>query len=139
MTEYQDYKYVMQDAGNLYLGAKYTYAELLANEDVPFKLKSIIHRYISPELDEETSLESHFYYLNEEGFVYQVCRQLKIKIKYSELVEKKTLFGKQKQVYQTKVLKLEKFAAIPPEKKEEMGIIIQEIGMSKMALMVFSV
>lgn len=122
MTEYQDYKYVMQDAGNLYLGAKYTYAELLANEDVPFKLKSIIHRYISPELDEETSLESHFYYLNEEGFVYQVCRQLKIKIKYSELVEKKTLFGKQKQVYQTKVLKLKNLQPFHLKKKRRWAL-----------------
>lgn len=138
MTEYQDYKYVMQDTGNLYLGAKYTYDELLDNEDVPFKLKTVIHRNIAPEIDTETSLESHFYYMTDQGFVYETCKQLKIKVKYSVPVEKKSLFGKRKISYQTKVLKLEKFVAISPAEKEEMGIMIQEIGMSKMALMVFS-
>ena len=45
-TRYEDYKYVMQDAGNLYIGAKYSYEELLEQEMIPFKLKTILIRYV---------------------------------------------------------------------------------------------
>ena len=34
---YDDYKYVLQDAGTLSLGVKYSYAELMHDEDIPFK------------------------------------------------------------------------------------------------------
>lgn len=137
MTVYQDYKYVMQDTGNLYLGAKYTYEELMENEDVPFKFKTFIERYIRPKLDTDTTLESHFYYMDDGGFVYQAFRQLKIKIKFMVPAEKTTLFGRKKTVYQTKVMKLERFVALAPAQKEKMGVMIQEIGMSKLALMTF--
>lgn len=41
-----DFKYYMQDTGRLYLGARYSYAELTEHEMVPFKFKSIIEHYI---------------------------------------------------------------------------------------------
>ena len=42
LTRYEDFKYVLQDVGNLYLGAGFSYEELLLNEAVPFKLKAIL-------------------------------------------------------------------------------------------------
>lgn len=139
MTEYQDYKYVLQDTVYLYLGAKYTYEELIENDDVPFKLKTIIERYIRPETDMGTSLESHFYYMDSHGFVYQAYKQLKIKIKASILEEKKSVSGKSKAGYVTKNYKLESFVQLTPAEKEKLGMVIQEIGMSKMSLLTFSV
>lgn len=137
MTTYQDYKYVMQDTSNLYVGAKYTYDELLKNEDAPFKLKTVIEKYIKDEVKEDTTLESHFYYLDDSKFIFQVFKQLKVKVKISQLVEKKSLFGKKRKVYQTQTIKLDKLVEISPKQKEEMGILIQEIGISKLALMSF--
>lgn len=141
MTIYEDYKYVMQDAGNIYLGAKYTYEELIENEDVTFKLRTILQKYILGEfdMDRNTTLESHFYYMEPKGFVYEVCKQLKLKVKYAEVVEKKSLFGKKKEVYETKTMKIEQFTAISPAEKEKNGVIVQEIGVSKLALMAFNV
>ncbi|MBE5867538.1 MAG: hypothetical protein E7293_01050 [Lachnospiraceae bacterium] len=139
MTEYQDYKYVMQDTGNLYLGAKFTCSELIENEDVPFKVKTILQRYIAADLDPETTLESLFYHMEPKGFVYEACKQLKIKIKYSVPVEKRSLLGKARILYQTYSIKLEKFAPIPLADKEKQGVLIQEIGISKLALMTFHV
>lgn len=141
MTIYEDYKYVMQDAGNIYLGAKYTYEELIENEDVTFKLRTIFQKYILGEsdMDRATTLESHFYFMEPKGFVYEVCKQLKLKVKYAEVVEKKSLFGKRKEVYETKTMKIEQFAAIAPAQKEKSGVIVQEIGISKLALMAFNV
>lgn len=37
MAENRDFKYVLQDFGNLYIGARFTYGEMLENEDIPFK------------------------------------------------------------------------------------------------------
>mgnify|MGYP001056343612 FL=1 len=50
--QYADYKYIMQDVSNIYLGAKYTYEELTEDEEIPFKIKSLVNRYIKPELED---------------------------------------------------------------------------------------
>ena len=137
--QYEDYKYVMLDTAFLYLGAKYSYAELIENEEVPFKLRSVFERYIIPEMDPETTLESHFYHMESKEFSYKTYRQLKIKIKVSRLEEKKGFLGlgKAKRVYRSEVIPLEKFVAIPKAQKERDGFLIQEIVISKFALMGF--
>ena len=43
VTQYEDFKYVMQDTGSIFLGARYSYRELLEAEAVPFKLKANSH------------------------------------------------------------------------------------------------
>ena len=131
--ENRDYKYIMQELSTIYIGAKYTYEELIAEEEVPFKIKSMINTYIKPELaGEDLSIESHFYYMEGSGFAYQTYLQLKTRVRFSILQKK----GKREQVsYVTKVMKLQDFVKIPPKQKEEQGIMIQEIGMSKLALM----
>ena len=138
MTVYQDYKYIMQDVGNLYLGAKFTYADLIENEEIPFKLKMLVEKHIKPDLDADTSLESHLYYLDSQGFIYQIFCQLKVKVKFNYIVQKKDLFGHQKEGFAMKTLKVEEFVKISPAEKEKQGIVIQEVSMSKMALMTFS-
>ena len=57
--EYQnrDFKYFMQDTGSLYLGAKYNYTEILEDEMVTFKYKSIVEHYILKDTDPETTLD----------------------------------------------------------------------------------
>lgn len=137
--QYEDFKYVMLDTAFLYLGSKYSYAELIENEEVPFKMRSILERYILPEMDPETTLESHFYHMDSKEFSYKSYRQLKIKIKVSRLVEKKSFFGlgKAKRVYTSEIFPLDKFVAIPKEQKERDGFLIQEIIISKLALMGF--
>lgn len=134
--EDRDYKYVMQDFSNLYLGARYTYDELLEAEELPFKVKSMINRFVKPEIQgENLSLESHLYYMEEKDFVYQTFRQLKAKVKISILQEKNGPGGKTKKQYQTRTIPLQELVKIPPSQKEEKGIMIQEISFSKLALM----
>lgn len=138
---YEDYKYVMVDTGNVYLGAKYTYGELLQNEDVPFKIRTIVERYILPQADAETTLESEFYYMAQDSLTYRTYRQLKVKIKCSRLVEKKKLFsrGKKNRRYVTELIGLEAFTAMTPAQKQAQGIMVQEIVVNKLAMMVFTV
>lgn len=137
--EYKDYKYVMQDAGNIYLGSKFTYEEVMDHADITFKIKAIIEHYMTKEIDMTTSLESHFYYMEPKSFAARTYEQLKVKIKVSELVKKKSFLGKQKEIYEEKLYKLQDFVAIPTEEKKTKGIVIQEITFPKMALLMFPV
>ncbi|MCM1266270.1 MAG: hypothetical protein NC302_00075 [Bacteroidales bacterium] len=138
-TENRDYKYFMQDAGNIYLGAKLSYAEILKDEMVNFKYKSIVEHYILKDTDPETTLESQLYYMTREQFSYRTYEQLKAKVKISILAEKKSLFGKKKTGYETELCKLSDFVDMNLARKKASGVVIQELAISKLALMGFSV
>lgn len=129
--ENRDYKYVMQDVTSIYVGARYHYEELIAAEDVSFRLKTMVNRYIKPELSgEDLTIESHFYYMQPEGFAYQTFLQLKTRVRLSILREKR---GKRQ--YATEIWKLQELVKLSPAEKEQAGILIQEITLSKLALM----
>lgn len=140
-TEYQDndFKYIMQDFGSLYIGARYSYSELLGHEMAPFKLKSIIEHYIMKDTQAETTLESQFYYMTEDEFSYKTYTQLKAKVKVCLYVEEKSLFRGKKMVYRNKNIPLDKFVQMNLAQKKKYGVKIQEIAISKLAMMAFSV
>lgn len=134
-TVYEDYKYSMQDIGRLYVGCKYTFAELLEEEDVSFKFRMLVQKYILPEADGEDTLETHLYYLGSTGFLVKLYRQMKTRIKVNVIEEKKGLFGRGKKEYVTKQLTIEQLTGMSKEEKEACGLVIQEISVSKLALM----
>ena len=125
--ENRDYKHFMQDLSNVYIGARFTYGELIDEEEIPFKIKKMINQYIKPELeDDDPSLESHLYYMKGSGFAYQTFLQFKARVRISILKNGK---------YTTTTMKLQDFVKIDPADKEKQGVMIQEIIFSKLALM----
>ncbi|MBO5114214.1 MAG: hypothetical protein MR992_04710 [Lachnospiraceae bacterium] len=134
-----DFKYVMMDTGNIYLGARFTFGELLEQEMVPFKLKTIIRRYFLPETTEDTSLESQFYYLEKGTILYDTFKQLRIKVKVNVQAEKKSFFGKTTCKYEEKIMSLDELTDCNLARKKASGMIIREIIISKLGLMTFSV
>jgi hypothetical protein len=128
-----DFKYYMQDAEKNYFGARYCYRELLNNEMVPFKFKTIIERYIKHETDEETTLESHLYYMTREESNYRVYKQLRARVRVSQFKKNKT------DVYMEKLYPIDKLVQMTPQEKEEAGMIIRELVISKLALFAFVV
>lgn len=136
---YEDYKYVMQDTGYLYIGSKYHYGELMEAENVPFKLMTILERYIIPDMGTDTTVEGHLYYMKAEDFTCRTLLQLKAKVKINRLTIRKKLFGKKERVYKTEVLPLQEFVKMTPDEKERDGIFIQELVISKMGMMTFIV
>ena len=134
-----DFKYFMQDTGSIYLGAKFSYAEILEQEMVSFKYKSIIEHYIMKDTDPETTLESQLYYMTPDQFSYKTYMQLRAKVKVSMLVSKRRLFGGEKTIYENKVIKLDELVNINLAKKKQCGMVIQELLLSKLALMAFNV
>ena len=139
LTRYEDYKYVMQDAGNLYIGARYSYAELLEQEMIPFKLKTILTRYILTETSPETTLESQFYYLEENTFLYETYSQLKVRVKTQIQKEKKTISGKTRIEYKEKIFTLQELAQMNLARKKASGMMVREIIVSKLGMIVFCV
>ena len=139
VTQYEDFKYVMQDTGSIYVGAKYAYEELLEAEAVPFKLKAILTHYILKEASPQTTLESGFYYLEPGTFLYETWKQLKVRVKVQVQVEKKSLFGKKRMEYQEKILTLKELTEMNLARKKASGLLITEIILSKLGMMTFSV
>ena len=98
-TEYEDYKYMLQDTNCLYIGAKYTYRELMQNPEVNFKLKRVLENCIYKDGDPDTSIESDFYYMTKDSAVYKHYEQLRVKVKINIIEQKKSLFKKNKYGY----------------------------------------
>lgn len=136
-TVYEDNKYSMQDTGNLYIGTKYTLNEIIEAEDITFKFRLIVERYILPEADLEDTLETHLYYLEPKSFAVKLYKQLKARVKVNVIEEKKSLLGGNKKEYVTKQLKIEDLTAMSLEEKKEKGLVVQELVLSKLALMAF--
>ena len=129
-TVYEDYKYSIQDVSRIYIGSKYTFGELLEEENILFKLRLVIRQHILPEADLEDTLESHLYYLKPESFLVRIYRQMKAKVKVNVIEETK----KGRKRYVTKQLTVEELAKVPFEEKERQGYVIQELSVSKLAL-----
>ena len=138
-SEYQDFKYVLQDVRTLSLGVKYTYEELLKDDRVPFKFQAVITQYLLKETSPDTTLESEFYYMKPGTFIYDVYRQLKARAKIRTQTVKKTMFGKEKIVYKEETLTVEELAAMNLAIKKAAGLMIEEIELSKLGLMTFSI
>lgn len=133
-TVYEDFKYSMQDVSRVYVGCKYSFEELLDDDDLLFKFRLIVERYILPEADPEDTLETHLYYLGPESFVVKLYNRIKARVKVSVIEEKKGLFGKIKSQYVTKQLTVDELVGITPAEKERQGMVIQELSVSKLAL-----
>lgn len=130
-----DFKYYMQDIERNYFGARYTYNELLNNEMVPFKFKTIITKYLKDDVELDTTLESHLYYMNDQNYDYRIYKQLKSRIRVSEYKNSKY----SSKGFKEKIYKIEELVRISPKEKEEKGMIIRELILSKLALFAFSV
>ena len=139
MLDYQDYRYILQDTGTLFVGAKFNFGDIAGEVEIPFKFRSIMMRHILQEVDKEDTFESTFYYMKPEGYVYEVFAQLRTKVKVSQLTEIKHMFGRTEWIYKEHVYKLSEFVKIPKQEKEKLGIVVQEIQFSKLAIMTFSV
>ena len=113
-----DFKYYMQDIERYYFGARYSYSEILNNENAPFKFKRVISKYLTREDDE-----------------YQVFRQLKVRVRTSKYKKGNT----PEKGYTEKIYKIEELARMSKEDKENAGIIIRELIVSKLALFAFSI
>lgn len=100
-----DFKYVMHDMTNIYIGAKYTYDEIMNNDEVPFKFKVILSRYMLKEVAGDTTLENHVFFMKPTDESYLLYKQMKAKFKLNVFQENG--HGKGKPGYVQKVYKVQ--------------------------------
>lgn len=136
-TIYEDYKYCMQDVSSLYVGAKYTLGEIVEAEDILFKFRALVERYILPDSHPQDTLESQLYYLQPQSFAAKMYGQLKARVKINIIEEKKTLLGSPRRQFTTRVIGVEELAKMSPEEKKEKGVVVQELIVSKLAIAAF--
>ncbi len=130
-----DFKYYMQDIERYYFGARYNYNELISNEIVPFKFKTVITKYFKDDIDFSTTLESHIYHLTKDTYDYKVYKQLRTRIRTSVYKDP----NRKEKGFKEKVYKIEEIVKINPEEKERLGMLVREIIISKLGLWGFQV
>ncbi len=134
-----DFKYCMQDTEKVYIGARYSYAELMEDDHIPFKFQTIIEHYIAKDTSLDTTLESQLYYMKPDDFTCRTYEHLRAKVKFQSMKEKRTLFGGKKMRYVEETLPVGNFAEINLAQKKASGVIIRELVLSKMGIAGFRV
>ncbi len=132
----RDYKYVIQDTSHLYLGARMSFREMLEWEDVPFKMKSIIHKYFVEDGNDADGFAQALAGLNQKSFSYQICKQLRMKIKAGFFQVKINRKGIEERKYKSKIYSLDEYLLLVSQRQD---VITEEISVSKLALLAFSV
>lgn len=136
-TQYEDYKYVIQDITHVYVGAKYTYAELLQNDETPFKLRAILSQYMMKEAAPELTIAKHLMLLKETDLSYMVYKQLKAKCKVYEWKEADG--GKvRKSGYVSSIYDVGAVKGIALKQGQEHPLILEEISFKKLSMMAIS-
>lgn len=135
-----DFRYVMQDMTNVYIGAKYTYDEIMNVDEVPFKLKVILSHYMLKEVAGNTTLENHIFYMKPDDMSYMVYKRMKARFKLN--VFKEDGHGKGKPGYIQKEYKIQDIvegpeAAMLHEKMNQ--IFVEEMHITKLGLLSVSV
>lgn len=131
-SEYEPYKYVIQDITHVYIGCFFTLQEIMEFEDAPFKVKAAFSKYFMIDAlnGPETKLSDYIFDVDQKSFSYQVLLKLKTKVKYS--IPKS--FEKDKG-YRNQVVSLEQFLGDSLIREHRGQVIVEEICFSKLALM----
>lgn len=132
-----DYRYIMENMSVLQIGAKYSYRELVDDIDLSYKYRCIIKQLLLQEVDADTTIESHLYYMKPQDESCRIYRQLRAKIRIYVPKVKKHLGGRTDTEFEERVLTAEELTSISPEQKTLMGMMISELQLSKMGLMTF--
>ena len=131
--ENRDFKYVMHDMTNLYIGAKYSYDELLVSDDVPFKLKTLISRFILREVAGNTTIENHIFYLKETDMSYQIFKEMKAKFRLS--VWKDETDGVKKPGYKSETYRITEIIGNEELMRKKDITMVEEMHITKLRLM----
>ena len=80
-TANMDFKYVLQDFNNVYIGARLTFAELCEQDDTPQRLRTAVFQYVIPEVGEEIRICDALSSMTKDSKLAMVLKQVRCKIK----------------------------------------------------------
>lgn len=134
-----DFKYIIQDMGNIYFGKELTYAEMMDRDDVPFKFKAIINVYISRETDLNKKMSVHLLEIDTNDFCYRIFEQLKLTVRVCFKEETRNFSGKKKEKWVHKICSMKQFCDEYRDKVKTQEMFIEDVSISKFSLMIISV
>ncbi len=129
----KDFKYVIQDMTNIFVGARFTYGELMEEEDVPHKLKEVIFRIFLQEVAEDTTLENHVFFLTKESASYKALKKMKARFRMS-VWESASPGGRKKSGYVNREYTLEEIVDSQELHRKMDTIVVEELHISKLGL-----
>ncbi len=133
-AENRDFKYVMQDVSRVYIGAKYTYREMMDSDEIPFKLKAILSHYILKEVAEDTTPENHIFYIRDTDLSYMVYRQLRARFQMDFPV----LSRKGTWQYRREYYTIDEIIRHTEWKAKQDEIVVGEMVLTKLHIMMMS-
>lgn len=101
MASELDFKYVIQDFSNVYIGARLTYEELTQRDDTPQRLKSAVYRYLFETDVKEQRICDRLVQLKKDSAEYTIYMQLRMQIRVVTPVTKVDRKGKQHVEFKT--------------------------------------
>ncbi len=128
-----DFKYILQDISNIYVGARSTYGELAENEDLPHKLREVIVRIILSEVAEDTTPENHLFYLTKDSASYRVMKKMKTRFRMS-VWEEADGKKRKKSGYVNREYALDEVVDSAELHQKKDTIVVEEMRVSKLGL-----
>lgn len=132
MAENRDFKYIVQDISSLYVGARFTYGELIENEDVPHRLKEVIFRIFMKEVAEDTTPENHVFYLSKDSASYRAYHKMKARFRMS--VWEPAGKGRKRAGYVNREYALDEVVGNRELAGKMNTIVVEEVKISKLGL-----
>jgi len=127
----RDYKHVVQDTTNVYIGGRLSYGEMMDIDEIPFKFKTLLSRYILKEVDPETTVENHIFYMTPQDETYLVYHRIKAKFGLY-------IFDENKKSYVRKELKIEEIVGNQELFDKKDTIFVEEMHIYKLNLLSMS-
>lgn len=131
--ENRDFKYVMHDLTNLYIGARHTYDELMVSEEIPFKLKTLISRFVLREVAGSTKIEDHIFYLKETDMSYQIYKQMKARFRLNVWKDEKD--GVKTPGYRSETYRINEILGNEELMRKKDIILVEEVHITKLGLL----
>lgn len=139
MKDNNDFKYVIQDVGHIYFGKELSYEEMMQMEGIPFKFKAIIGSYIGKDTELTKKMTEHLFVIKPEEFSYHIFEQLKLQIRFFYKEEKTGLFSQKREKWIHKTCNMKDFMQNYKKMVESGEAVIEELSISKLALMTISI
>ncbi len=127
MNNQSDFKYLLEDFSTVYIGANYSYKEIMNHETAPLKFKEAVVRVFVKDCDERTTIAEHLTKMKEQEKSHMLYRQFKVKIKVTQL--KKSRKG-----YESKHCALDEFMNQYQMKAANGECFVEEIVIKKLHL-----
>lgn len=132
-----EFKYIMQDLYRLYFGVKFTYREILENEEAYYRFKVLCRQYMIKQVDKDTTLESHLYHMAPDSPEADIYRQIGARVKLSVPTVRKGILGREQVIFKEEIWKIDDLVAITPQEKERRMIVLSELQIPKVKLREF--